>query len=42
MKPIIDFLSQEIERDDEFYFKLYYILMEELRNYDSVPKQLVR
>jgi len=35
MKPIFDFLEQETERDDEFYFKLYLILMKEL-NFESL------
>lgn len=28
MKPVFDFLEQA-ERDEKFYFKLYYLLMEE-------------
>lgn len=31
MKPIYDFLEQEIERDDDFYYRLYLILMEECK-----------
>ena len=31
MKPVFDFLEQEIERDDEFYYRLYLILMEEFK-----------
>jgi len=31
MKLVFDFLQQETERDEEFYFKLYYLLMEELK-----------
>ena len=31
MKPVFDFLEQETERDEEFYFKLYYLLMEEFK-----------
>ena len=30
MKPVFDFLEQETERDDEWYYRLYLILMEEL------------
>ena len=30
MKPIYDFLEQDVERDDDFYYKLYLILLEEL------------
>jgi hypothetical protein len=30
MKPIFDFLEQETERDDDWYYRLYLILMEEL------------
>jgi len=30
MKLVFDFLEQETERDEEFYFKLYYLLMEEI------------
>ena len=31
MKPVFDFLEQETERDDEFYYRLYLILMEEFK-----------
>ena len=31
MKPIYDFLEQEIERDDDWYYRLYLILMEECK-----------
>ena len=30
MKPVFDFIEQETERDEEFYFKLYYLLLEEI------------
>lgn len=30
MKPVFDFLEQETERDDEWYYRLYLILMEEI------------
>jgi hypothetical protein len=30
LKPVFDFLEQETERDDEFYYRLYLILMEEI------------
>lgn len=31
MKPIYDFIETETDRDEEFYFKLYYLLMEEFK-----------
>ena len=30
LKPVFDFLEQETERDDEFYYKLFLLLMKEL------------
>ena len=30
MKLVFDFLEQETERDDEWYYRLYLILMEEI------------
>lgn len=30
MKPVFDFIEQETERDDEWYYRLYLILMEEI------------
>ena len=30
LKPVFDFLEQETERDDDFYYKLYLLLMKEL------------
>jgi hypothetical protein len=34
MKVVFDFLEQEIDRDDDFYYRLYLILMEELKSYN--------
>jgi hypothetical protein len=30
MKPIFDFLEQETERDEMYYYNLYLLLMKEL------------
>jgi hypothetical protein len=30
MQPVFDFLEQETERDDDWYYRLYLILMEEI------------
>lgn len=30
MKPVFDFIEQETERDDEWYYRLYLILLEEI------------
>lgn len=30
MRAVYDFLEQETERDDDFYYKLYLLLMKEL------------
>ena len=35
MKPIYDFLEQA-ERDEEFYYRLYLILMEEFNLVDRI------
>jgi hypothetical protein len=31
MKPVFDFIEKETERDDEWYYKLYLILLEECK-----------
>lgn len=31
MKPVFDFLQQDAERDDDWYYRLYLILMEECK-----------
>lgn len=30
MKVVFDFLEQETERDDEWYYRLYLIILEEI------------
>lgn len=32
LKPVFDFLEQETERDDEWYYRLYLILLEECKS----------
>ena len=38
MKPVFDFLEQKTERDDEYYYKLYLLLMKEL-DFESLKFQ---
>jgi hypothetical protein len=35
MKPVFDFLEQETERDDDWYYRLYLILMEEIKTHNE-------
>ena len=32
MKPVFDFLEQDAERDEDWYYRLYLILLEEFKH----------